>query len=81
MDSRRNIFGAAAKLALALSTIATAIAFGIGSVGEAQQTALVLAVMVVGFVASWVQTGRLSRSTTHDAAHRLTVVPLRHRVS
>lgn len=81
MEFRRNIFGAAVKLAVALSLVATAIVLGLGGVGGAEQTALVLTVMVVGFVASWVQTGRVSRSTAHHAAHRLTVVPLRHRVS
>ena len=80
MELRRETFGAAIKLAVALSAVATAIALGIDAVGGVSQTALVLTVMVVGFVASWVQTGRVSRSTAHRAAHRLTVVPLRHPV-
>ena len=80
MELRRRTFGAAVKLAVALSAVATAIALGLDAAGGVSQTALVLTVMVVGFVASWVQTGRVSRSTAHHTAHRLTVVPLRHRV-
>ena len=81
MELRRRTFGAAVKLAMALSVVATAIALGLDAVGGFSQTALVLTVMVVGFVASWVQTGRVSRSTAPHAAHRLTVVPLRQPVA
>lgn len=80
MELRRRTYGAAVKLAVALSAVATVIALGLDAVGGYSQTALVLTVMVVGFVASWVQTGRVSRSTAHHTAHRLTVVPLRQRV-
>jgi fermentation-respiration switch protein FrsA (DUF1100 family) len=80
MEVRRNTFGAAVKLAVVLSVVATAIALGLDAAGGISQTALVLTVMVVGFVASWVQTGRVSRSTAHHTAHRLTVVPLRQPV-
>ena len=80
MELRRKTFGAAVKLAVALSAVATAIALGLDAAGGISQTALVLTVMVVGFVASWVQTGRVSRSTAHRSTHRLTVVPLRHPV-
>jgi hypothetical protein len=80
MELRREVFGAAIKLAVALSVVAGAVALGVGAVGELSQTVLVLTVMLVGFVASWVQTGRVSRSSAHHTAHRLTVVPLRHPV-
>lgn len=80
MELRRRTFGAAIKLAVALSAVATVIALGLDAAGGISQTALVLTVMVVGFVASWVQTGRVSRATAHRSAHRLTVVPLRHPV-
>jgi hypothetical protein len=63
-------------LAVVLSVVAAVIALGLHAVGGVSQTALVLTVM-----ASWVQTGRISRSTAHHAAHRLTVVPIRHPVS
>ena len=77
MEVRRETFRAAVKLAVALSVVAGAIALGLGAVGGISQTALVLTVMVVGFVASWVQTARVSRSTIGHTAHRLTVVQLR----
>jgi len=80
MELRRRTFGAAVRLAAALSVVAAALALGLDAAGGFSQTALVLTVMVVGFVASWVQTGRVSRSTAHRSAHRLTVVPLRHPV-
>jgi hypothetical protein len=80
MELRRRTFGAAVKLAVALSVVAAAIALGLDAAGGFSQTALVLTVMVVGFVASWVQSGRVSRSTARHTAHRLTVVPLRQRV-
>jgi hypothetical protein len=81
MQLRWDVLGAAIRLAVVLSVVAAAIALGLHAVGGVSQTALVLTVMAVGFVASWVQTGRISRSTAHHAAHRLTVVPLRHPVS
>ncbi len=80
MELRRDVFEAAVKLAVVLSVVAATIALGIGTVGGASRTALVLTVIVVGFVASWVQTGRVSRSNVRRTAHRLTVVPLRHPV-
>jgi len=80
MEFRREVFGAAIKLAVALSVVAGAVALGVGAVGGLSQTVLVLTVMVVGFVASWVQTGRVSRSSAPHSTHRLTVVPLRHPV-
>ena len=80
MELRREVFGATIKLAAALSVVAGAIALGLGALDGGSRTALVLTVMVVGFVASWVQTGRVARSSAPHHAHRLTVVPLRHPV-
>lgn len=80
MELRREVFGAAIKLAVVLSVVAGAIAVGLGAIDGVSRTALVLTVMVVSFVASWVQTGRVARSSAHHHAHRLTVVPLRHPV-
>jgi hypothetical protein len=80
MELRRATFGAAVKLAMVLSVAAAAIALGLDAIGDVSRTGLVLAVMLVGFVASWVQTGRVRRSEAHHSAHRLTVVPLRHPV-
>ena len=80
MGLRREVFEAAIKLAVVLSVVAGAIALGLGAIDGMSRTALVLTVMVVGFVASWVQTGRVARSSAPHHAHRLTVVPLRHPV-
>ncbi len=80
MELRRATFGAAVKLAMALSVVAAAIALGLDAIGDVSHIGLVLAVMLVGFVASWVQTGRVSRAEAHHSTHRLTVVPLRHPV-
>ena len=80
MEIRRATFGAAVKLALALSVVATAIAIGLDAIGGVSRTALVLTVIVVGFVTSWIQTGRVSRTAARRPAHRLTVVPLHHPV-
>jgi hypothetical protein len=46
----------------------------LSAAGDVPQGALVAAVMVVGFVASWVQTGRVAR-VHHE--HRVAVVPVR----
>jgi hypothetical protein len=80
MEIRRTTYLAAIKLATVLSVVAATIALGLGSLGEASQAALVLSVIAVGFVASWVQTGRAARSADHRRGHRLTMVPLRHPV-
>lgn len=78
MELRRELFGPAVKLAMALSVVAGAIALTLGTVGGASRMVLVLAVILVGFVASWVQTGRVWRSNAEP--HRLAVVPFRHPV-
>jgi hypothetical protein len=80
METRRATYAAAIKLALVLSVVAAAATLGLDAIGEVSQTALILTVIVVGFVASWIQTGRVSRSAAHRPAHRLTVVPLHHPV-
>jgi hypothetical protein len=80
MEIRRATFGAAIRLAVALSVIATAVAITLDAIGEVSRTALVLTVIVVGFMASWIQTGRVSRTAARRPAHRLTVVALHHPV-
>lgn len=81
MDIRRATYGAAVRLAIVFSTIATAIALGLDAVGDVSPTALVLTVMIVGFVTSWVRTGRVARSAARASSHRMVVVPLRHPIS
>ena len=84
MDIRRATFGAAIRLAIVLSSIAAAITLGLDAVGEVPRSALVLGVMVIGFAASWVQTGRAGRTADRHLdrhlGHRVAVVPVRHPV-
>jgi hypothetical protein len=80
MDIRRDILGAAVRLAAVLSTVAAFVAIGIDWAGDVSATALVATVSVVGFVSSWVLTGRVSRPLPPARHHRVAVVPVRHRV-
>ncbi len=73
---------------MALSVLAVSAALVFDSVTEVSHTVLVLAVIVVGFVASLVVTERVARSMTahppvfHVArGHRVTVLPAPHRVA
>lgn len=58
MDVSRISWSEVLRLAVVISTIAAVIAVILTSVGDVSQTAIVVTVMVVGFVASWVQTSR-----------------------
>jgi hypothetical protein len=80
MEIRRATYGAAIRVAIVLSTIAVVVAWGLEAVGDVPRVALVLAVIVVGFAASWVQTGRITRSARRRGARRVVVVPVRHPV-
>jgi uncharacterized membrane protein len=46
------------RLAVIVSIIAAMIAVAATAIGDVSQTAIVITVMVIGFVASWVQTSR-----------------------
>ncbi len=80
MDIGRTNFRAAIKLAAAFSVVAALLALGVDAIGGVSQTAVVLGVIIVGFVVSLVQTGRSSPAGGHTSHHRLTAVPLRHGV-
>jgi hypothetical protein len=75
--STRAMWSAAIRLALVVSTVAAAAAIVLGAAGDVTEPAMVLVVMLFGFVASWVQSGRVARSF---APHRVTLVALRRRV-
>ncbi|MGH9135143.1 MAG: hypothetical protein ACRDZZ_14490 [Ilumatobacteraceae bacterium] len=75
MELRKATWTAALRLAFVVSAVAAAIAVALSAAGDVPQTALVAAVMLVGFVASWVQTGRVAR-VHHE--RRVAVVPVRH---
>ena len=69
MDIRREVFGAAVRLAFVVSTIAVALTLVLEAVGDVDPTRLVTAVAVVGFVSSWMMTGRVWRSVAVPVHH------------
>lgn len=66
MEVSRRTWTAAVKLAVVLSVLAAGLAFAVSRVGEVPQAAIVLPVIVVAFVASWVQTERIRRRAIDD---------------
>jgi hypothetical protein len=66
MEVSRRTWTAAVKLAVVLSVLAAGLAFGVSLVGEVPQVAIVVPVIVVAFVASWVQTERIRRRAIND---------------
>jgi hypothetical protein len=66
MEITRRTWTAAVKLAVVLSALATAVAFGVSLLGEVPQAAVVLPVIIVAFAASWIQTGRIRRREIAD---------------
>ena len=77
MEIRRATFGAAIRLAMTLSVIASLVALGLNAVGDVSTVNLVAAVAATGFTMSWVQTGRVRRAVVARPAHRITVLPVR----
>ncbi len=61
MELDRRTWNAALKLALAISVLATLVAAAVSAAGDVPQVAIVVPVIIVAFVASWVQTGRVQR--------------------
>ena len=74
MELRKATWSAALRLAFVVSALAAIVAVALSAAGDVSPAALVAAVMVIGFTASWVQTGRVAR--VHHA-HRVAVVPTR----
>ena len=68
------------RLAAVLSAAAVVLAVTLERTGEISRTALVAAVVIVGFVTSWIQFGRTNRATPPMFHHRVAVIPVRHRV-
>lgn len=60
-------WAAAVRLGLVVSAVAAAVAVAISAFGDVSQTALVIAVIVVGFVVSWIHTGRAVEAVDQDA--------------
>lgn len=78
MEVRRATYGAAILLAVGLSIVAAVATVILQTVGDVSTINLVAVVAVVGFTASWVQTGRVRRAAIARSAHRVTVMPMRH---
>ncbi len=66
MEVSRRTWTAAVKLAVVLSVVAAGIAFAVSRIGEVPQAAIVVPVIVVAFVASWIQTERIRRRAIAD---------------
>jgi len=77
MEIRRATYGAAIRLAVALSVVASVAALGLRAVGDVSTINLVAVVAVIGFTTSWVQTGRVRRAVAARPTHRVTVMPAR----
>lgn len=80
MEIRRATYGAAIRLAVVLSAVASLVALGLEAVGDVSTLNLVIVVAIVGFTTSWVQTGRVTRSVTASSSHRVTVVRTHHTI-
>jgi hypothetical protein len=62
MDLRHRTWIAAIRLAAVISVFAAIVAIALSSIGHVSSIAIVIPIVVVAFVASWVQTGRVLRS-------------------
>lgn len=67
VELNRNTWTAVVKLAVIVSTIAVIAAVVVSVAGDVPQVAVVLPVIVVAFVASWIQTGR-AHARQHSTA-------------
>ena len=77
---RRQAIEAALGLAVVMSVAAALLAVVFDRIGRGSPAMLVAIVMAVGFVTSWVLTGRIARRPVVLRPHRVTAVPARHRV-
>ena len=73
MEVSRRTWNAAIKLAAVLSVLAAVVAFAASRIGNIPQAAVVLPVIVVAFVASWIQTERIRRHAMAD----MVIIPAR----
>jgi hypothetical protein len=61
VELNRRTWNAAVKLAMIISITAALLAIAVSTAGDVPQVAIVLPVIIVAFVASWIQTGRARR--------------------
>lgn len=73
MEVSRRTWSAAVNLAAVLSLVAAIIAIGLTQLADVPQVAIVLPVIVIAFVASWIQTGRVRQK----AIDEMVIVPAR----
>ena len=73
MEISRRTWTAAVKLAVVLSVLAAGLAFGVTRLGDVPQAAVVVPVIVIAFVASWINTGRIRRR----AIAEMVIIPAR----
>ncbi|MFN3257216.1 MAG: hypothetical protein ACE37B_16145 [Ilumatobacter sp.] len=66
MEVTRRTWTAAVKLAAVVSVVSVVIAVLASRFTEMPQAAIVLPVIVVAFVASWIQTGRVRQAVVDD---------------
>ena len=69
MELSRRTWNAAVKLAVIISISAVVLAVTVSAAGDVPQVAIVLPVIIVAFVASWIQTGRFQREQTPARVH------------
>jgi len=80
MNTRRELFGAAVRLGIVLSTVAAFLTLFISALGDVSPAAMAGTVAAVGFVTSWVLTGRVAHPAPVRSQHRVSVVHLRQPV-
>jgi hypothetical protein len=73
-----SMFGIATRLAIALSVLAAVAAVTLEAIGDVSPVTLVLTVAAIGFVTSWVMTGRVQQPQA--IRHRVSVIPISDRV-
>lgn len=61
MEIERRTWAAAVKLAVVVSVLAAGVASAVSLVGDVPQPVVVVPVIIVAFVASWIQTDRIRR--------------------
>lgn len=69
VELSRSTWSAAVKLAVIISIMAAGLAVAISAAGDVPQVAIVLPVIIVAFVASWIQTGRIGREQAPTRVH------------
>ncbi len=69
VELSHRTWNAAVKLAVVISITAAVLTVAISAAGDVPQVAIVLPVIIVAFVASWIQTGRVRREQVPVPVH------------